>query len=540
MFAAAGIALLPAPPTALGEDTTLGEFPTAKRFVEPLSATPLPAAEETSQLKWRPRKAAPASDAPRLIDQVVQPAQATQPAPRRTITATPVQSRFSQPDTPPALEPATGGVEDLFGSQPAVPSEVGENNFQPLDVPAADPGVDLRPDTTLPLGGGLPDGFSPLPEPPAAPKDLADPLERPLDRDSLFLQENPPTAKKQSNCGQKYRDADCCTQAEACARAWSQVRKNELHTFDRQFLDITPLYKPDIRYAGEEEVDQDKATALGMAVSALRSWHNAAGHVLGVLDGKLYGGDGEDWEAQWQREADDADAASLPRPEKPAPLKASVATFVAGSATVTLRAESGDQFTVEVSNLSADDRYWLGGRPWRDSQGEVIAHGRLREYEWGRVVIATASGQLVQIPVQKLGADELCYLNAYWGEGLGLPPACRIEGTMRIRNFVMTGFHWKASGLCHKPLYFEEVALERYGHSHGPLAQPVISGAHFFANVAILPYKMGIHSPHECIYALGYYRPGDCAPYQIGPFPFSVRGGLFQAGAVVGAVALFP
>ena len=70
--------------------------------------------------------------------------------------------------------------------------------------------------------------------------------------------------------------------------------------------------------------------------------------------------------------------------------------------------------------------------------------------------------------------------------------------------------------------------------------QPVASFAHFFGNIAILPYKMGINPPHECQYALGYYRPGSCAPWMLPPVPLSVRGGLAEAGAIIGGAALLP
>jgi hypothetical protein len=39
---------------------------------------------------------------------------------------------------------------------------------------------------------------------------------------------------------------------------------------------------------------------------------------------------------------------------------------------------------------------------------------------------------------------------------------------------------------------------------------------------------------------LGYYRPGSCAPYYLDPIPLSVRAALFEAGAWVGGVAIFP
>jgi hypothetical protein len=98
---------------------------------------------------------------------------------------------------------------------------------------------------------------------------------------------------------------------------------------------------------------------------------------------------------------------------------------------------------------------------------------------------------------------------------------------------------WKAAGNCHKPLYFEDWNLERYGHSHGPL-DPVFSAAHFFVTLPVLPYKMGVELPWECVYPLGYYRPGDCAPYTIPAVPISIRGFAIQAATITGIVFALP
>jgi hypothetical protein len=109
------------------------------------------------------------------------------------------------------------------------------------------------------------------------------------------------------------------------------------------------------------------------------------------------------------------------------------------------------------------------------------------------------------------------------------------------RNFAPTLFTWKASGTCHKPLYFEDVQLERYGHSWNPVIQPFMSGAHFFVSVPLLPYKMGLRPPNECVYTLGYYRPGNCAPYMFEPIPLSLRAALFEAaGATAFAFWFWP
>jgi hypothetical protein len=126
--------------------------------------------------------------------------------------------------------------------------------------------------------------------------------------------------------------------------------------------------------------------------------------------------------------------------------------------------------------------------------------------------------------------------------GEDYPFECLIDdGTMHAgRCWEQTTFMWKASAMCHKPLYFEEEQLERYGHSFSPCFQPFVSGAHFFVTLPVLPYCMGVEPPCECIYALGHYRPGSCAPYMCNPVPLSLRGALFEAGAVTGTAAALP
>jgi hypothetical protein len=125
-----------------------------------------------------------------------------------------------------------------------------------------------------------------------------------------------------------------------------------------------------------------------------------------------------------------------------------------------------------------------------------------------------------------------------------LPQECRLSEKLfdleTPRPWCPLTFTWKASGLCHKPLYFEQVHLERYGHSWGPYVQPFVSSAHFFLTVPILPYKMGLYPPNECMYSLGYYRPGNCAPYLLDPIPLSVRAGLTQASVWLGGIYMIP
>jgi len=124
--------------------------------------------------------------------------------------------------------------------------------------------------------------------------------------------------------------------------------------------------------------------------------------------------------------------------------------------------------------------------------------------------------------------------------GNDYPCECRLEGeTYQPRRFACTTFTWKAAGYCHKPLYFEHWTLERYGHSYG-WVDPILSGAHFFATLPVLPYKMGVELPWECVYPLGYYRPGSCAPWTVPAVPISKRGLALEAATVTGLVFLLP
>jgi hypothetical protein len=82
------------------------------------------------------------------------------------------------------------------------------------------------------------------------------------------------------------------------------------------------------------------------------------------------------------------------------------------------------------------------------------------------------------------------------------------------REWAMTEYNWVAPGVCHRPLYFEEVNLERYGYSCG-VVQPAVSTGHFFGRSLVLPVLMTLQHPWQCVYPLGYDRPGDCAPYYL-------------------------
>ena len=175
-------------------------------------------------------------------------------------------------------------------------------------------------------------------------------------------------------------------------------------------------------------------------------------------------------------------------------------------------------------------------REWFNYKGELVTSGRLIDLR-GDQVILDVQGAEEKILIQDLSDADLAYVGEAWylplDCGTGDPP---FQG----RDFTPTVYQWSAPGHCHKPLYFQQTQLERYGHSAGPIMQPILSTAHFFSNIAILPYRMGIHPPNECQYSLGYYRPGDCAPYMMEPLPISLRGMAAQVSAMSGGAALIP
>ncbi|MDP6446434.1 MAG: hypothetical protein QGG36_15415 [Pirellulaceae bacterium] len=94
------------------------------------------------------------------------------------------------------------------------------------------------------------------------------------------------------------------------------------------------------------------------------------------------------------------------------------------------------------------------------------------------------------------------------------------------------------SAFPHRPLYFEEVNLERHGVHYGRW-QPAISGAHFALHTVSLPYQMSRRRPN---YAYFHNRVGvgrDDVLEAVGA-PWDSRAGLVEAATVVGLILLLP
>lgn len=186
--------------------------------------------------------------------------------------------------------------------------------------------------------------------------------------------------------------------------------------------------------------------------------------------------------------------------------------------------------TLPPSEVSAEVR------EWRNAQNQVIARGRAVSAN-GQVIRIVENGVERDLPLANLSpADQ----RMAW-QIMDLPFECEFLGTEAYcRSFAPAHVAWHASNLCHKPLYFEDIQLERYGHTVGPIKQPVKSAAKFLVQAALLPYQMALYPPNECQYPLGLFRPGNCAPYLRTPFPWERRAIGYQAGVTTGLFLLVP
>jgi hypothetical protein len=93
--------------------------------------------------------------------------------------------------------------------------------------------------------------------------------------------------------------------------------------------------------------------------------------------------------------------------------------------------------------------------------------------------------------------------------------------------------------MCFRPLYFEEICVERYG-CRVPYLQSTISGAQFLKNVALLPYKMRVQPPRSCVCSNGFSRCGDPMPVGYDPCVWRWDAAAIEIAAVTGFVFILP
>jgi hypothetical protein len=108
------------------------------------------------------------------------------------------------------------------------------------------------------------------------------------------------------------------------------------------------------------------------------------------------------------------------------------------------------------------------------------------------------------------------------------------------RNFIDIEYCWEAPNLFHTPLYFEDVNLERYGHTYCEPFQTLASASKFGLQLAGLPYQMALAPVHKREYPLGYYRPGEPAPYKAYQIPLNAEAAIKAGYVYAGLSVLTP
>lgn len=142
-----------------------------------------------------------------------------------------------------------------------------------------------------------------------------------------------------------------------------------------------------------------------------------------------------------------------------------------------------------------------------------------------RATIDTPSGQLVPEDY----TDELGLVGPIWDNPDRV--IAWMSDDCGPRNYVF----------CHEPLYFEDANLERMGCRRHRWIQPISSAAMFFGTIPILPYKMGVNLPRECVRSKPFLGPCQRYPWHENALPpASWRGAAFQAAATTGLIFIIP
>ncbi len=93
--------------------------------------------------------------------------------------------------------------------------------------------------------------------------------------------------------------------------------------------------------------------------------------------------------------------------------------------------------------------------------------------------------------------------------------------------------------ICYRPLYFEDIPLERYGYNVGYL-QTGLSGVKFFGSVALAPYKMTRRPPRSCQCSNGFSRVGDRPLPCYGNRRFQWDAALVEGAAIAAVAFILP
>jgi hypothetical protein len=241
-----------------------------------------------------------------------------------------------------------------------------------------------------------------------------------------------------------------------------------------------------------------------------------------------------DWEAdffeEWVRELADAEPEKQIAAEAEPMARPEVATT---APTISDALVHADQSAAGSPKTAAESESPRGAAPDQGyaKSDEAGASRALIDFESRPITSLKANiGQKAGEMPKNFGKEQLARMQA------------RPADAVFARNWPMVCFQWEAPSLAYRPLYFEEVNLERYGYGmkYVRAAQPLISAGQFFTTVPILPYKLFAEPARTPVYTLGHYRPGSDVPFRPVYPPLSVSGGVVEAGVAAGLIFVVP
>ncbi len=88
----------------------------------------------------------------------------------------------------------------------------------------------------------------------------------------------------------------------------------------------------------------------------------------------------------------------------------------------------------------------------------------------------------------------------------GISPSPEARSDLPDRPTIVCA--WAPWTICYRPLYFEDIPLERYGENWGAL-QTFVSAGRFYKDLALIPYKVVVRPPRSLVCDNGFSRCGD-------------------------------
>lgn len=193
--------------------------------------------------------------------------------------------------------------------------------------------------------------------------------------------------------------------------------------------------------------------------------------------------------------------------------------------------ETEDDKDASGSQSSSDSEDGEESEDASDDEAPV----RLAKFQDGRF-------QLPELVAASIATQEIGNGKTPEGFRKGVPQALvpLPESGVDRGNWDYATEYWAAANTFSHPRYFEDRMLERHGHERFPALQPMISGAHFFGTVPLMPYLMTVSHPCDCEYTLGYLRSGSCVPRYHQRPPFQRDAFWTEAYAIMLGVMIFP